>query len=236
MTMEQGRQILNALFDVVDHVNLLHLSGGGEPFLNPALAELVDLCFEFSDKFDRLMVFTNSTIRPSEALLDALSRYGDRIIVHASNYGLKPEISQQIYSQLRARFIPLREIRYYGEEQDYGGWVDFGSWEARGRSEEELRQVFTGCGITKHMHGNWRTRDGKVHWCQRSQRGMELGIIPDVPKDYVDLLDSSTTREEKQKKFERIQKAGYLSACDACSGDHGTEDASKRFPAGQQIK
>lgn len=236
MTVQEADRILTALFQVADHVELLHLSGGGEPFLNPVLPELVDQCFRFSRQFDRLMVFTNSTILPSEQLLDALARHRDQIIVHASNYGLKPERSQAVYQALRDREIPLREIKYYGEDQDYGGWVDFGSWEARGRTGAELNQTFVNCGITKYMRGNWRTRDGKVHWCQRSQRGMELGILPDSPEDYVDLLDDSRTVEEKRMKFEAIAHARALSACDHCSGDHGTEDPAKRFPAGQQIK
>lgn len=236
MTVQEAERILKALFQVVDHVELMHLSGGGEPFLNPALPDLIDLCFQFSDRFDRLMVFTNSTIPPSDQLVNALERHRERVVVHASNYGLKSEISQSVYQILRAREIPLREIKYYGEEQDYGGWVDFGSWETRGRSADELNQIFAGCGITKYMHGNWRTRDGKVHWCQRSQRGMELGILPDMPEDYVDLLDDTQTADEKREKFETIMHTHALSACDHCSGDHGTKDPNKRFPAGQQMK
>ena len=236
MTVDEARRILNALFGVVGHVGLLHLSGGGEPFLNRDLGALVELCFEYTERFDRLMVFTNSTILPGGELLDALARHKDKVIVHASNYGLRQEISAKVYAALRARDIPLREIKYYGEDQDYGGWVDFGPWDARGRSTDELHRTFSSCGITKFMHGNWRTRDGKAHWCQRSQRGMELGIIPDDPNDYVDLLDTSMSAEEKRQKFLRIEQAGYLSACDHCSGNHGTEDPSLRFPAGQQME
>lgn len=236
MTVSNARCILDALFAVVDHVGLMHLSGGGEPFLNPQLAELVELCFDYDDRFDRLMVFTNSTIMPGEKLLDALESHKDRVIVHASNYGLQTEMSAKVYAALRDRDIPLREIKYYGENQDYGGWVDFGPWEQQNRPESELGQRFSNCGITKHMHGNWRTRDGKAHWCQRSQRGMELGIISDCPDDYVDLFDSTTSAEQKREKFKRIMNAPYLSACDHCSGDHGTEDPAKRYPAGRQMK
>ena len=88
--------------------------------------------------------------------------------------------------------------------------------------------------MTRDMGGNWRTRDGKVHWCSRSQRGMELGLIPDCPEDYVDLFDNST-RAEKQEKFRRIANAPCLSACDRCSGDQGTDDQQKRYPAAEQM-
>ncbi|MBR1494694.1 MAG: radical SAM protein [Acidaminococcaceae bacterium] len=235
LTPDEACRILNALFEVVDHVKLLHLSGGGEPFLNQHLPELIDLCFEYGDKFDRLMTFTNSTILPKQELLEALERYGNKIIVSCSNYGLNLECAKEVYQKLEERGIPKRITKYYGEDQDYGGWVDFGPWDARGRASEELHKVFHNCGVTKFLHGNWRTRDGKCHWCQRSQRGMELGLLPDCSEDYVDLFGDESA-EEKREHFKRIMEAHYLSACDHCSGDHGTEDVTKRFPAGEQIK
>lgn len=235
MTPAEEVRILDALFQVVDHVNLLHLSGGGEPFLNPYLADMIHTAFRYGDQFDRLMVFTNSTVPLSDKLLDALVCYRERIILHASNYGITPEKSEAAYQRLQEHGVNLRVIKYYGADQDYGGWVDFGTWEARGRTDAELAKVFANCGITKAMQGNWRTRDGTVHWCQRSQRGMELGLLPDCPADYVDLF-SDETREEKRSRFRRIMDACYLSACDHCSGNHGTDDLSKRFPAGQQME
>jgi hypothetical protein len=50
---------------------------------------------------------------------------------------------------------------------------------------------------------------------------MELGLLPDSPDDYVDLLDE-TSAAEKRAKFERIAAARHLSACDHCSGEQGT--------------
>lgn len=235
LTPADAEKLLDALFDVVDHVNLLHLSGGGEPFLNPCLPELIDLVFQYTDRFDRLMVFTNSTVPVSDKLLDALARNRGKLIVHASNYGVTPEKSETLYQALRERGVNLRVVKYYGDDQDYGGWVDFGPWQARSRTGTELERVFTSCGVTKAMQGNWRTRDGTVHWCQRSQRGTELGLLPNYPEDYVDLF-SGKTREEKRAQFRKIMKARCLSACDHCSGDHGTDDPAKRFPAGVQME
>ena len=235
LTVAEAERILDSFFEVVSHVKLLHLSGGGEPFLNKDLGKLVEACFKYEDRFDQLMVFTNSTIIPSDELLEALEKHRDKVIVHASNYGIKTDISKKVYALLNGKQIPLREVKYYGEEQDYGGWVDFGPWDSRNRSEDELNKIFRNCGITKYMNGNWRTRDGKVHWCQRSQRGMELGLIPEVKTDFVDLFDETLSTEEKQKLFSDIENGRFLSACDYCSGNHGTEDKTKRFPAGRQM-
>ncbi|MDR1589833.1 MAG: radical SAM protein [Oscillospiraceae bacterium] len=233
MTPDEERKILDAFFSVVDRVGMLHLSGGGEPFLNARLDEMIDIAYEYESRFDRFMVFTNSTVKVSAKLLDALKNK-PKLVVHASDYDITPERSAEIHGLLRDNGISVRIIKYYGDNQDYGGWVDFGAWGARGETIERLESKFTNCGITKHMRGNWRTRDGSVHWCQRSQRGMELGILPDYTGDYVDLF-SDESAAQKREKFRLLTNARHLLSCDHCSGDHGTEDASKRFPAGEQL-
>lgn len=62
MTVEEARRILEAVFQVAEHINTLHLTGGGEPFLHPQLATLVETAMEYQQQFDVLMLFTNSTV------------------------------------------------------------------------------------------------------------------------------------------------------------------------------
>lgn len=232
MTPEEARSILDALFAAVERVGTLHLTGGGEPFLHPELAELVGMAMEYQDRFDRLMLFTNGTVPLPERLVQTLGSYGDKLLVQVSRYGIRPEMEETVLEQLRGTGVRLKVETYYGEQQSFGGWVDFGGWEARSRTPEELERVFRDCAVTRDMRGNWRTRDGKVYWCSRAQRGGELGLLPDA--DYVNLFDS-TSPEEKRRKFEQIAAARYLTACDHCSGDQGTCDAAKRHPAAEQL-
>lgn len=234
MTIAEAEDILRAAFQTADYINTLHLTGGGEPFLHQKLPELIDAAMNYSQQFDTLMLFTNCTIQPSAELLEMLVKYKDKILVQVSRYGQSPEKEENILKTLLDYDIHCKVVKYYGEEQDFGGWVDFGPWDAQRKTLEELEKRFHSCAVTSVMHGNWRTRDGKVHWCSRSQRGMELGLIPDVPEDYVDLFDG-TTPEEKREKFSKIAVARYISACDRCSGEQGTFDTSKRHPAGEQI-
>ncbi len=234
MTAEQAKQILTEAFRVVDHIKTLHLTGGGEPFLHRQLPQLVEAAMEHQSQFDRLMLFTNSTVPPSDELLDVIRCYKDRILVQMSLYHVKPEREAVVSKLIAETGVSCKIVKYYGDEQSFGGWVDFGKWERYHRTEEELAKTFANCGITRDLHGNWRTRDGKVHWCTRSKRGMELGFIPDNPDDYVDLLDSSESIEKKREKFRRIENASYLSSCDYCSGDMGTQKSTKRFPAAEQ--
>jgi hypothetical protein len=236
MTIEEERRILEALCETVDHVETLHLSGGGEPFLHPQLAEMTEIAFEFSDKFNRFMLFTNSTIMPSEKLIDVLNKYGERITVQASRYGMNPKKEEAVIKQLEQTGTNLKIEKYYGESQSFGGWVNFGEWKAYGRTEGELKDIFRSCAVTRDMRGNWRTRDGKLHWCSRSQRGHELGLIPNFSSDYIDLLDTGISREDKRKQIRSIIETDYLGACDYCSGHQGTNDMSLRFQAAEQLK
>ena len=235
MTVEEERQILDAAFHVADYITTLHLTGGGEPFLHPQLDELIETAMEYAGRFDTLMLFTNCTLPVSERLMETLTRYPDKILVQVSQYGKNPDMEAEILWSLRDNGIRCKVVNYSGKDQDFGGWVDFGPWESQGQTGEVLKERFASCAVTRDMHGNWRTRDGKVHWCSRSQRGMELGLIPDCPEDYVDLFDRST-REEKREKFCRIAAAPCLSACDRCSGNQGTNDQQKRYPAAEQMR
>jgi hypothetical protein len=158
------------------------------------------------------------------------------LVIQASLYEVNPKREEDVLSVLEATGAKLKIEKYYGDDQSFGGWVDFGEWKSQDRPDKELRGVFKNCAVTRDMHGNWRTRDGKIHWCSRSMRGMELGLIPDNPDDYIDLFNEKETKEQKQRKFTSIAGAQYISACDYCTGNQGTGDPNKRFKAAEQIK
>jgi hypothetical protein len=234
MTVAEAERLLSVVFEVCEHITTFHLTGGGEPFLHPQLPELVHLALKYADKFERLMLFSNSTIPIKAELLDALRERRDKIVVQLSQYGIIPEREIETARILTEKGVKCKVEKYCGDAQPFGGWVDFGKWQSYGRTQDELKRVFRDCAVTRDMRGNWRTRDGRVHWCTRSQRGMgELGFIPDNPDDYVDLFDE-TIIAEKRAKFEQIALAKSLLACDYCSGNQGTTDSSKRFPAADQ--
>lgn len=236
MTLDEEQRILDAFFHVVDHVDILHLTGGGEPFLHPRLSEMIKLAMKYAEQFDRLMLFTNCTIPISPELLQTIEAHQEKIFLQVSLYHQPTGAEEKNLRMLEECGINCRIRKYYGEEQSFGGWVDFGPWEETRQSAQELERKFQECSVTRVMHGNWRTRDGKVHWCSRSQRGMDLGFILDNPDDYVDLFDTRESVEEKREKFNRIANAKFISACGCCSGDQGTEDQSKRYPAAEQMK
>lgn len=235
ITIMECKNILEILFKVTDKVNTLHLSGGGEPFLHPNLSELVNTCMEYSDKFDTLMLFTNSTIMLSEQVLETLKKNKSKLIVQVSHYGINPKLENEVLAQLQSIGLTIKLEKYYGDSQSFGGWVDFGMWNSYKRTPRQLENTFSNCAVSRDMRGNWRTRDGKVHWCSRSQRGTELGLLPDFNNDYVDLFDGSSI-QLKREKFLKIMNTKYINACDYCSGHQGTSDNSLRFQAAEQMR
>jgi len=234
MTLDEERRVLAAAFDVCDHIEVLHLTGGGEPLLHVQLAEMIEIAMEYSSRFDKLMLFTNCTIPLNPELSDMLKRHKEKLFIQLSQYGIKPEREKEFTRAIEVAGISHRIRKYYNEDQSFGGWVSFGGWDKQDKSTDELEKRFAGCGVTQDLRGNWRTRDGKVHWCSRSQRGMELGLVPDDAGDYVDLFDD-TAISVKREKFERISKKGYITACDYCSGDQGTLNTMLRVLAAEQI-
>ena len=209
---------------------------GGEPLLREDFPEIWAYNrAHFFDRADMFKTATNGSVPISDALVEVWRDYGEKIHIIVDNYG--PELSplaEENVEKLRRNGIDCELRDMYSEKRHFGGWVDFGPWEPQGQGPGTLAERFASCAVTRDMHGNWRTRDGKVHWCSRSQRGMELGLIPDCPEDYVDLFES-TTVAEKREKFCRIAGAAHLSACDRCSGDAGTGDAQKRYSAAEQL-
>lgn len=163
MSLDEEQRILDAVFDVAEHITTVHLTGGGEPFLHPRLAEMVEAAAAYADRFDTLMLFTNCTVPISEKLMRTLVRYRDKILVQVSQYGKQPDREADILRSLHAHGIRCKVVNYSGEDQDFGGWVDFGPWEAQGQDTDILEKRFRGCAVTRDMGGNWRTRDGKVH-------------------------------------------------------------------------
>jgi len=58
--------------------------------------------------------------------------------------------------------------------------------------------------------------NGELHYCYRSAHAKDLGLIPDHPGDYVDLLsgDIATVR----RRINEFIELDSIAACDYCNG------------------
>ena len=154
MTPEQADQILSAFFNVVNHVNTLHLTGGGEPFLHKDLDALIEVAMKYQSQFDRLMLFSNSTVPVSDKLLSVIKKYSDKIVVQLSRYNVKPDREQNTVDLLSSQGIRCKIEKYYGEDQSFGGWIDFGTWEKHNRTPEHLSNIFKECVLSIQYANN----------------------------------------------------------------------------------
>jgi len=233
MTVQEFSQTLEALFSIVDRVGRLQIAGG-EPAVRPGLALMLADCFRYGNRFQELWIFSNCAVPFREDVLTILEGHRDRVTVHCSDYGVRPEVSARNIQLLEGTGIRHKYLKYYGEAQYCDGWVDNGDFVPRHRSQAENEAVFAAC---SHVcrGGSWYIRHGQMHWCGRSVRGTELGKVPLRKEDYVDILDPETTVEEKRRQLEALMAVRSITACDYCGGLYGTEDTAQRRPAGEQM-
>lgn len=234
MTYEEFCDTLKALYEVIEDVKRLQITGG-EPLLHPDLDKMLEACFQYREHFQELWLFSNSAVPIRESVLAVLQEHKERVLVHCSDYGVRPDVSKQNIQLLETAEIPYRYLKYFGEGQYCDGWVDNGDFVAHNRTREENEAVFAAC---SHVcrGGSWYIRHGQMHWCGRSIRGTELNKVPLLKEDYLDLFDQNTSADEKRKELERLMQVKSITACDYCNGYYGTEDAEKRHPAGEQME
>ena len=225
---------LERAFRIVDRVERMQLSGG-EPLLHEDIAQIVDKVMEYQERFGNLGIFLNGTVPLSDELLHTIQKYEpSKFMFYISNYGQYSPKVDKIVEQLDKNHLKYSVKKYYGENQHMDGWVDYGDYEIHNYSEQQLIQVFQNCGVCQ-MGGIWSVRFGEIHRCTRSASGISLGKIPRIEEDYIDLFDDSKSIEEQREKMLRLMDKKYITACKYCPGDFGTNDISKRHPAGEQM-
>lgn len=230
-TAEYVSRELKEYFSIVDYVEWLQYSGG-EPFLNSDLPQMVEEAMNYRNQFDKLMIFANGTILPSEKMLDTFCKYRDKIHFFFSNYGEKSYKGEELISVFERNKLDYSQKKYYGDNQLYGGWVDFGNWEKRNRSSDELKDIFSKCGM--HTMGFTVIQSGEMHLCRRSYHGMYFDLIPRKCSDSLDILDPTTSTEEKREQLIKMMNLPYIEACDYCNATYGVDNVAERFEPAEQ--
>jgi hypothetical protein len=192
---------LKALFSAIDKVYELNIIGG-EPFLHKELGAILETAVKLP-KLKLISVTTNGTLLPPQDLLEKLRH--PRIMVDISDYGSLSTKKAEL-----AEILASNEIRYSINDKT-NHWHDYGDMSPRNRDYRQLREVFYQC-RGSHCIALY---DGRLHQCPHSAHGMDLGIIPDAPQDYVDVLGGSAA-EVRQKIMDFRLNTKTISACDYC--------------------
>lgn len=203
---EDAFRYIDLVVNTVDRVFDYGLIGG-ETFLYPHLAEVVDYLCRIK-KVGRISLTTNATVLPDdEALLSALAHR--KVYVKISDYGALSHRLKEL-----AALFDARGIKYRVLDLD-DAWYDFGDLRCRGRDAETLRRQFKSCasGCRSYVRG-------QLHVCPRSGHGVDLGLIPEHKADYADLDGHAPDRKTRRKAVRRLLERDFVTACDYC--DKGT--------------
>lgn len=203
-----------AYFQWVDNVSRLYLLGG-EALLHPELNDIVlYLMKNYKDKIERLEIFTNATIIPSDELLGICKEYHIAFFVSdytPNNTGLVKRFNDVISK------LNKYEIEYVIDR--YDTWLDFGDPLVTNKqdNEHELSDFFDRC------HMIWRgLQDKKYYFCHSDCSAKRAGIIDDNINDYFDLNNYSEKRKIELLEFDLgYNQRGYLELCNRCNGSYG---------------
>ncbi len=198
---------LNAYLDVIDGVETFRVIGG-EPFLHPNLADILDHLVA-SDKIHTVHIVTNGTIVPRDERIRDILR-NKKVWLDISNYG---EVSDKVSE--------LEELRDQGEIQMNIDEVNNWFWPNHKYNdlqlgEEETAKRYHSCPDYCHV-----LRDGKFFTCGEA---FHIANIPDSPMkagvDYVDLLHGGGSRKKKRQEVLDVafKRKPSLSACNRCGG------------------
>lgn len=210
------------IYESVDHFDL----EGGETLLHPDLDKIIQKALSYKHLYKTLNILTNGTIVPSESVMAACK--DEPVFFIIDDYGDLSFNKDQVIQTLEANKIDYRIDTYYGEDQYYGGWIDFGDMTFKNYSNEELCRVFENCRSGKC--GAPYIKNGKMYLCPvqaTSSADIEL-----LHGEYVDLVDPNVTMEER---IEVAKKFG-LNPINSCKYCKGFNVNSERQPAAEQLK
>lgn len=94
ITTDEITETLKTLYDVVDRVGRLQITGG-EPLMHPELDQILEECFRYKDRFDELWFFSNCAVPFREKVLNILEEHSAQTVVHCSDYGVRKAVSEK---------------------------------------------------------------------------------------------------------------------------------------------
>lgn len=213
---------LDRFFSVVDRVVRVNVIGG-EPFLYPNLAEVVEYLNQ-KPQVVKVVFPTNGTVVPNnDRLYKALRNPKNHVRI--SHYEAYDKKAGKMLEKLIEEKID-HSIKLFGENEYL--WYDFGGFEKRNRTPEELTKQYSECEV--EWYSLYR---GKLFPCPRIAHAVDLGLV-DGFENYVDLLNETQSEEDLRRKLQDfIYGRKYHPCCDHC--DRGTGKC-EIVPVAEQMK
>ncbi|MHB8129587.1 MAG: radical SAM protein [Mobilitalea sp.] len=202
---------VDKFFVMTDYICVINLLGG-EPFLYPYLADIIEyIGNNYKNKIGNVTLTTNGMIMPKEEVIQAMKK--NHIIVTISDYRRSlPHIAEKV-----AQFIEClanNEIKYIIDTVEH--WIDFGyDYINRETStEEELCDVFEQCKTPCRL-----VQDGKYYYCANSKFAINAGLLKNDVENEFDLRAVDDRNKKRLLEFELgYNNRGYLELCKRCNG------------------
>ncbi len=192
---------------------------GGEPFIVKNIDKLINY-YANNDKIKRITIYTNSTIVPSENIINALKN--NKVSVHMSDYGKVSKNIIDLEEIFRHESITFYIHKYYE-------WNDLGDCSKRKYTYEQLCKFFSECNMAK-CYTFYR---GKLFLCPRSAHGERLGYFKNNISEYMDFSMEISNIEMEREKIKRLLKnVKSLTACNYCNGSNLR---SKKIESARQL-
>ena len=221
---------IDECFNLFDEVVWLQFVGG-EVFVYPDFAKLLNYGLKYLDRFERLIIETNATVFPNEEEQKALLKYGDKLSIYISNYGELSKARDQFADFCEKNNIECILKKYHGDMQYYGGWIDNTNTQDLKEPGDVLEVNARNCpqNRIKNMH----VYDGKLHRPANSCFMLEMGLFPPKDKDFVMLRDDTLSRDEKREIIAKFYDYARRS-CKYCKQKYMA--ILPRYPAAEQMK
>ncbi len=199
---------LEDLFSVADEVNEIRIIGG-EPLMNKDFHKISLRAAEF-DAVNKVVIYTNGTICPSDEKLRALQH--PKVFVFITTYGDLSRNAEKLRNKMEEFGIQ------YNYQPAYG-WTECGGISVWDRKPQENLEIFKNC-CAKHFT---TMTDGKMFRCPFSANVERLMAIPQADSDFASVRgarlqsEADNLRLKKRLKWFLRQKP-VLAACDSCNG------------------
>lgn len=208
---------IDLFFDCIGELRIL----GGEPFMHKGIYDLIEYA-QTKTSTTRVVIYTNATIPPNKEKLKKLQ--ANTLYFRLTQYG---DLSKQITAWISV----LEELGIEYIHQISTTWMDCGQVKQYHRSKEELANIYDRCCIL----GSTSLIDGKLFRCPYASSLYKLQAMPKEQMDFVDLSDTTKTKEEIRTELKRlIYQIPYIMACDFCNGR--TPGTTPSIPAAIQTK
>jgi hypothetical protein len=221
---------IDACFGLFDRVVWLQFVGG-EVFIYRDFAKLLRYAQKYRDRFDKLVIETNSTVAPNADEQAVMLEYGKDLFVYISDYGEHSYDKEKFIEFMEKNDLAYSLKKYHGDEQYFSGWIDNTNPYDLKEPGDVLEVNAKNCpqNRIKNMH----VYDGKLHRCSNSCFMLELGVFEPKERDFVDLRDNSRSRSEKREIISEFYDYARRS-CRYCKQKYMA--VLPRHPAAQQVE